>query len=69
MCIFGGSTPSVPTPPPAPQPAPTAQDASVVLSRDNERRRRAAAASQTILTSSQGVTGAAPTAAKTLLGS
>lgn len=73
MCVsglFGGkpSTPPMPPPVAQPAPAPTEQDASVTASRDNERRRRLAAASQTIATSAQGVTGAAPTA-KTLLGS
>lgn len=64
----GGSAPKPPPPPPPPPQAPQEQDAAVVESRDNDRARRRAAGSKTIQTSSQGVTGAAPTQAKTLLG-
>ena len=69
------SAPSVPPPPP-PEPPPepiapaTTQSAEAQAARDRDRQRRRAARgpSSTILTGSGGVTSAAPTAGKTLLG-
>lgn len=52
-----------------PTPAPQESDADVISARDAERKRRRAAASDTLLTGSQGVTGAANTDTKQLLGS
>lgn len=67
MC-GGGSTPSpAPRLPEAPRPPKTDPEASTS---DRDRRRRAASGgSGTILTSSSGVEGQAPTQQKTLLGS
>jgi hypothetical protein len=59
------SSPKAPAPPPPP---PEMQDAGVIEARDSERLRRRGAASSTLLTGPQGVTSAAPTATKTLLG-
>lgn len=67
-CMGGGGAPAAPVAPAPPAPAPQEQDAQVVASRDNERAARRRAASKTILTSNQGVTGAAPTQGKSLLG-
>lgn len=64
ITCFGGGAPS----PPAEIKSPTAQDASVVGSRDAERRRRMAAASNTVLTSYQGDLTKVNTQSKTLLG-
>lgn len=52
------------------QAAPQEQDAAVTNSRDEEMRRRRAASGRksTMLTGSQGATGAASTSGKTLLG-
>lgn len=61
---FGGGTPRAT----APQQIPEEQDASVLATRSADMRRRRAAASQTILTSSRGVTTEASTATKMLLG-
>lgn len=62
--------PKAPEAPPAPGAAPTAVDPGVSAAREDERRRRAAAAGQksTILTGAQGLTSAASTGQKTLLG-
>jgi hypothetical protein len=62
---MGGGAPSLP---PAAPPPPEQQDAGVTASRDAERMRRRSVASNTILTSATGVSGAAPTSTKTLLG-
>jgi hypothetical protein len=63
MC--GGGAPQLP---PAAPPPPESSDPAVTASRDAERKRRGAQDSNTILTSPMGVTGAAPTQLKTLLG-
>ncbi|GKX40044.1 hypothetical protein [Pectobacterium versatile] len=67
MCMSSG--PKMSAPAPVAQ-APQEQDAAVVSARDDETRRRRAAAgrSSTLLTGAQGVTGAATTGSKTLLG-
>lgn len=61
-------SPSSPKPPPPAPPPPEMQDAGVVEARDSERLRRRGAISKTLLTGPQGVTSAAPTTMKTLLG-
>ena len=62
--------PSPPELPKAPDAPPAAQDAGVDAAREDEKRRRLAASGQgsTILTGPNGVTSAASTGAKTLLG-
>ncbi|EJD6039046.1 hypothetical protein ACR2Y1_000070 [Morganella morganii] len=67
MCGF--SKPKISTPPQV-QAAPQEQDEAVTSSRDEEMRRRRAASGRksTMLTGSQGATGAASTSGKTLLG-
>jgi hypothetical protein len=62
--------PSAPEMPSAPDSAPTAQDPAALAARDDEKRRRLAASGQgsTVLTGSLGLSGAAPTAKKTVLG-
>ncbi len=67
MCFGGPSIPAAPAPPP---PAPVEQEQAVRSSMDRERRRQAATQGQqsTVLTGSQGVTSAATTSQKTLLG-
>ena len=70
------SAPPAPPPPPPPEPPPeptapaTTQSAEAQAARDRDRQRRRAARgpSSTILTGASGVTTAAPTAGKTLLG-
>lgn len=64
MCV-GGSAPA-PAPKLPEAPTPPAQSATSV---DTDRRRRIASNSDTILTSSSGVTANAPLQQKTLLGS
>ena len=69
MCFSGPSTPSVP--PPDPKPATTKDTTEAVAKvRDNQKTKAAAALGQagTILTSPFGVTGAAQTTNKSLLG-
>lgn len=63
-----GSTP--PAPAPAPKPESAEEQAAVSASRDRERRRQAMAMGResTMLTGGQGVTTAAPTTTKSLLG-
>lgn len=70
MC---GSTPKAPKPPPPPvMPPPPAQDVERAVSdnMDRERRRRLATQGQasTMLTGGAGVTGAAQTTGKSMLG-
>lgn len=62
--------PSPPEMPKAPDAPPTAQDPNVLDAREDEKRRRLAANGQggTVLTGSLGLSGAAPTAKKTVLG-
>lgn len=62
--------PSAPGMPSAPDAPPTAQDPNVLAAREDEKRRRLAANGQggTVLTGSTGLSGAAPTAKKTVLG-
>lgn len=62
--------PSAPEMPAAPDAPPTAQDADVLAARESEKRRRLQASGQggTVLTGSLGLSGAAPTAKKTVLG-
>ena len=62
--------PSAPNMPSAPDAAPTSQDPGALAAREDEKRRRLAASGQssTVLTGSLGLSGAAPTAKKTVLG-
>lgn len=64
MCFFGGTSP-----PPVPA-APTKSDAEVqdAALRERNRARMARGRASTILSGASGDTSAAPTAAKTLLG-
>lgn len=66
----GGKGSSPPPPAPAPKPESAEEQAAVGASRDRERRRQAMAMGResTMLTGGQGVTAAAPTATKSLLG-
>lgn len=74
MRLYGGggkgSAPKPADPPPPPRPANAEEQAMVDDTRMRERRRQAAAQGQaaTMLTGGQGVTQAASTASKTLLG-
>jgi hypothetical protein len=71
ICGGGGGKGSSPPPPaPAPKPESAEAQAEVESSRNRERRRQAMAMGQqsTMLTGGQGVTTAAPTAGKSLLG-
>lgn len=70
MCLSRPSAPSAPPPPPPPPPAPSEEVEAVQSARDRERRRVLATQGRksTMLTGPQGVTEAAPTAQKTLLG-
>lgn len=63
-----GSSPPPPAPPPKPESA--EEQAAVSATRDRERRRQAMAMGResTMLTGGQGVTTAAPTTTKSLLG-
>lgn len=65
-----GSAPPAPAPAPAPKPESAEEQAAVSASRDRERRRQAMAMGResTMLTGGQGVTTAAPTTTKSLLG-
>jgi hypothetical protein len=62
--------PGTPDMPKAPGAAPTAQSPDVLAAREDEKKRRALAAGQnsTILTGPEGLSGAATTGQKTLLG-
>ena len=62
--------PSAPGMPAAPDAPPTAQDPTALAAREDEKRRRLAANGQggTVLPGSLGLSGAAPTAKKTVLG-
>ena len=62
--------PSAPDMPSSPDAAPTSQDPAALAAREDEKRRRLAASGQssTVLTGSLGLSGAAPTAKKTVLG-
>lgn len=66
----GMKPPSAPDMPAAPDAPPTAQDPNALAAREDEKRRRLAANGQggTVLTGSLGLSGAAPTAKKTVLG-
>lgn len=66
----GGKGSSPPPPAPAPKPESAEEQAAVSASRDRERRRQAMAMGResTMLTGGQGVTTAAPTTTKSLLG-
>lgn len=66
----GGKGGSAPAPAPTPRPESGEEQAAVSATRDRERRRQAMAVGResTMLTGGQGVTTAAPTAGKSLLG-
>lgn len=66
MC--GGGKPKTPPPPPPLPEAPQLPDQEVRRASDDSARRRRAGVQSTILTGAQGVTGAAATGQKTLLG-
>ena len=70
MCMSSPSPPAVPPPPAPPPDPPTAVDESVQAARNDERKKaiNATGARSTILTSGSGLTTAAATDKKTLLG-
>lgn len=70
MCMSSPSPPAVPPPPAPPPDPPTAVDESVQAARNDERKKaiNATGARSTILTSGSGLTAAAATDKKTLLG-